>query len=65
MPPVPPGDNEGMPSSEIETVPPGYVYKHPPFPNDQFFNLDSHAKDRKHDKDFCPDLSTDEGTSTG
>jgi len=62
---VPTSDNEGAHGSEIEGVPPGYVYIHTPLSSTQFLNLDSYAKDRKHNKDFIPDLRTDEGTSTG
>jgi len=65
MPPVPPGNNEAVHLSEIESVPPGYVYIHTPLPSAQFFNLDAYAKDRKCDKDFNPDLLTDKGTFTG
>jgi len=65
MPPVPPGGNEGAHQSEIERVPPGYVYIHIPLPSARFFNLDVFVKDRKHDKDFNPDLLTDKGISTG
>jgi len=65
VPPVPSGDNEAAHISEIEGVPPGYVYIHTPLPSAHFFILDSYAKDCKHDKDFNPDLLTDEGTSTG
>jgi len=63
-PPVPPGDSEGADASEIEDVPPRYVYIHTPLPNIQFFNLNAFAKDRKRDKHFNPDLLTDKGTST-
>jgi len=64
-PPIPTGNYEGVQLSEIEGVPPGYVYIHTPLPSAQFFNLDAYAKDCKHDKDFNPDMLTDEGTSTG
>jgi len=47
MPPVPPGDKEAAHVSEIEGVPPGYVYINTPLPSVQFFNLDAYAKDRK------------------
>jgi len=46
-------------------MPPGSGYIHTPLPNGRFFNLDAYAKDRKRDKDFIPDLLTDEVTSTG
>jgi len=62
---VPPGDDDGAHLSKIKGVAPGYVYIHTPLPSSQFFNLDPYAKDRKCDKDFHPDLLTDEGTSTG
>jgi len=64
-PPALAGGKEGAQSSEIEGVPPGYVYIHNPLPYIQFFNLDAYAKDRKHDDVFIPDLLTNEGTSTG
>jgi len=64
-PPVPPSNNESAHLCEIEGVPPGYVYIHIPVPSAQFFIHDVYAKDRKHDKDFDPDLLTDEETSTG
>jgi len=64
-PPVPPGNNEAAHISEIEGVPPRYMFIHSPLPSAQFSNLDTNAKDRKRDKDFNPDLLTDEGTSTG
>jgi len=64
-PHVLPSDNEGTDASEIEGVPPGYVYIHTSPASAQFFNLDAYAKDCKHDTDFNPDLLTDEGTSTG
>ena len=62
---VPPGNNEVAYLSELEGVPPGYVYIHTSFPSAQFFNHDAYAKDRKRDKDFDPNLLTDEETSTG
>jgi len=65
MTPVPPSDNEVVDLSEIEGVPPGYVYIHTPLPSAQFFNHDASAKDCKCGKDFDPDLLTDEETSTG
>jgi len=62
---VPPGDNEAAHKSEIEGVPPGYVYIHTHLPSAQFFNHDYNAKVRKRNKDFNQDLLTDKGTSTG
>jgi len=35
------------------------------FPFFEFVNHDAYAKDRKRDKDFDPDLLTDEETSPG
>jgi len=64
-PPAPLGSNEEDPSSEIEVVLPGYVYTHTPVPNAQLLNLDAYVKDRKRNKDFIPDLLTEEVTSTG
>ena len=63
-PPAPPGDTEQNQSTEIEGAPPGYVYIHTSLPNAQFFNHDAYAKDRKHNKDFIPDLLTDQRPST-
>jgi len=62
---VPPGNNESAHLSEIEGVPPGYVYIYTPLPSAQFFNHDAYPQDRKRDKDFDPDLLTDEEISTG
>ena len=57
--------HEKCQGSQIDSVPAGYAYLQAPVPNAHFFNLDAHAKDSKRDKDFIPDLRTDEGTSTG
>jgi len=65
MPGVPASDNEVAQSSDIEGVPPRYVYVHTPFPNPQFFNLDAYTKDRNHNNNFIPDLLTYDRTSTG
>jgi len=62
---VPPSNNDSAHHSEIEDVPPGYVYIHTPLPSAQFFNHDANAKDRKCAKDSDPDLLTEKGTSTG
>jgi len=62
---VPPGNNEAAHLSEIDGVPPGYVYIRTSLPSAQFFNHDAYAKDQKLDKQFDPDLLTAEGTSTG
>jgi len=64
-PPVPPVNNVAAHLSEIEGVPPGYVYIHTPLPSVQFSNHDAYANDRKHEKDFDPDFLPDEETSTG
>jgi len=64
MPPAPPGDSGGNQSTEIEVLPPGYIYIHTPLPNAQCFNHDAYAKDCKPGKDFIPDLLTDQGPST-
>jgi len=63
MPPAPPDDSESNRSSEAEGVPPRYLCIHTPLPRAQLFNLDPYAKDRMRDKDFIPDLLTDEGPS--
>jgi len=62
---VPPGNDEAALLSKIERVPPGDVYIHTSHPSTPFFCHDAYAKNRKRDKDFYPDLLTDEGTSTG
>jgi len=64
-PHVPPANEEATHLSEIEGVPPGYVYIHAPLPRAEFLNDDASAKDHKREKDFDPDLLTDDGTSTG
>jgi len=64
-PPLPPCNNEAAHISELDGVPPVYVYIHTPLPSAQFFNLDAYAKDRMCDKDFNSVLLPDEGTSTG
>jgi len=63
--PAPPRDSEITPSSETKGVPPRYVYIHSPLPCTGFFNLDPYTKDPMCDKDFIPDLLTDEGPFTG
>jgi len=65
MPPASSDDSEGTQCFETEGVPPGYVHIHTPLLGDQSFNLDPHAKDCMRNKDFIPDLLTDEGPSTG
>ena len=64
-PVVPPGNNGAAHLSEIQGVPPAYVYIHTPLPSAQAFYHDAYAKDCKRDKYFDPDLLTDEETSTG
>jgi len=64
MPPAPPSDYEVAHGSQVNGVPPAYVYIPTPLPHDQFLNLDAYTKDRKHNKDFLPDLLIDEETST-
>jgi len=63
MQPVRPGKNEAAHLSEMEGVPPRYVYIHNPLPSTQCFNVDAYAKDRKRNKDFNTDLPTEEKTS--
>jgi len=63
-PPAPPGDNERVQSSQINNVPPRYVYSHAPPPRTQFCNLDAYAWDSRHNDDFNPDMLTDEETSS-
>jgi len=64
-PSVPPGENAGAHACEIDSLAPRYLSIHTPLSRAQFFNLDGYAKDCKCDKDFNPDLLTDEVTSTG
>ena len=61
---APPNDSEITQSTETEGVPPGYVYIHSLLPCARFVNLDPYAKDLMRDKDFIPDLLTDEGPFT-
>ena len=63
-PPAPPDDSERSPSSEKERVPPGYLYIPTPLTSAPVLNLDPYANDRIRDKDYIPDLLTDEGPST-
>jgi len=62
---MPPDDSEITQSSETEGVPPRYVYIHSPLPCARFYNLDPYAKEPMRDKDFIPDLVTDERPLTG
>jgi len=65
MLPVPPTENQGAQSSQIDNFLPRYVYSHAPLPSARFFNLYAYAQDNQHDKDFNPDMLTDDGISTG
>jgi len=62
---APPPDRPREPTPDPTLYPPRYVYIHTPHPSAQFFNRDAYATDRKRDKDFNPDVLTDEGISTG
>jgi len=64
-PPAPPSVNDGDWSTQIDNLPPRYVYSHAPLPKAQLFNHDVYTQDSQHDKDFNPDMLTDERTSTG
>jgi len=64
-PPAPPDESERTQGWETERLPPGYVYIHTLLPSIWLFNLDPYAKDWMRDKDFIPDLVTDDGPSTG
>jgi len=55
-PPAPPGDTEAVQGFQFNSVPPRYVYMHTPLASTQWFNLDAYTKNRKHDKDFVPNL---------
>jgi len=65
MLPPQPGDSGRSEFSETAGVPPGYLYIHTSISSAEFFNPDSYGKDSKRNKDFIPDLLTDEGPSTG
>jgi hypothetical protein len=65
MPPLAPGNNTGSQCYQTNSVPPGYVCLHAPLPGTQFVNLGAYAKKSKYDKDYYPDLLTDEGLSAG
>jgi len=56
---------ERVQSTETECVAPKYVYIYTPLPHAELFTLVAYAKDHKFDKEFVPDLLTDEETSTG
>ena len=62
--PVLPDHSETTQRSEIEGVPPGYVYIHPALLSARCFNLDTYTKNCMRVKDSIPDLLTDEGPST-
>ena len=64
MPPGAPGNNEGAHTSEIEGVPPGYVYICTSLSGTEYFDLDAYAMVCKRDTDFNPNLLTDEWKST-
>jgi len=64
-PPGPHGEQEGAKRSQIDNLPPRYVYSHSPFPSAQFVKLDAYVQDSQHDKDHNPDMLTDQGSSTG
>jgi len=65
MPPAPLGHNEGAQCSQMDTLPPGYVYSHTALPSTQIFDLDAFAQDSQDNIDYNPDMLTDEGSSTG
>jgi hypothetical protein len=56
--------NHTAPSSEIEGVPPRYVYIHTIHLNNQFVNRDGYAQDYNDDPDIIPDLLIENSTST-
>jgi len=41
------------------------VYSHTDLPCTEYFTPDAYAQDNQQDKDFDPNMLTDEGTSTG
>ena len=64
MPPPSPGHGERNQRTDIQSVPPGYVYIHTTLSNAQLFKHDAYAQDHKRAKDFIPDLLTDHRPST-
>jgi len=64
-PPAPPGEDEGAQRSQIDDLPPGYMYCHTSLPSTRFFDLDAYALDSQHDNVSNPDILTDDATSTG
>jgi len=65
IPLVPLRDNEITESFRIDNLPPEYESSLTPPPSAHFFNIDTYAQNSQYDKDFNPDLLTEEGTSTG
>ena len=65
MPAAPPGFNEVAQHSQIDNLPPGYLYFHTPLPSAQLLNIDAYALDSQPDTDYNLDMLTDEGTSNG
>jgi len=65
MPRAPPSDTHAAQHSQLDNVPPGYVYSHAPLPCAKLFNLDAYAKDINYNKDYISDSLSDERTSTG
>jgi len=63
LPGVPPGNNDGAHVSEIDGVPPRYVYVYIWLPNSQFLNHDAYAMDCKCDQECIPDFLTHTGTT--
>jgi len=65
IPSLPPADNHEAQDSEIEGVPPGYLYICTALLCSRIGNRDEYTDNRKRDEDFSPDLLTDEGPATG
>ena len=65
IPPAVPSNDKGAVSSQIEGVPPGYMYIHTPPSKTHFLYLDAYSKNRKLNNDVIPDLMTDDVASTG
>jgi len=63
-PGMPLAPSEDCESSEKEGVPPGDVNIHTPLPRARFVNLDPYVNDGMCNKDFIPELLTDESPST-
>jgi hypothetical protein len=62
---APRGPIQGTQRSQTDNLPAPNADSYVPLPNTQHFNLDTLAKDSIHDKDFDPELLTDNRISCG